>query len=337
MSAIIRNHNHENDKCKMTETENVSPIVHLTEHISPIVPTDPMAEAGRKVLLTEFIKMLEVEAGSRTGEDIEDVHKMRVSIRRMRSAFRLLEAYYKPKAVKPFVDELRQVMQVLGAIRDLDVMIHNLEDFQSTLDTSQVEVMKEVIDSLDLRRADARKELNHILDRKSYRRFVKSFCKFLTTPEMGAKSIDPKNPVPYQLRHILAPMIYEHLSAARAYDSVLATADAETLHALRIEFKRLRYIVSLFGDVLGSQIQDFVEELKIVQDHLGHLNDIDVAHTSLNELMEDLEGDQITVLWGYINHLEAEKPELLAKMPEIWKRFNAKNTQRKLAAAIASL
>lgn len=321
----------------MTETENVSVIANLSGHISPIVPTDSMAEAGRKVLLTEFIKMLEVEAGSRTGADIEDVHKMRVSIRRMRSAFRLLEPYYKPKAVKPFIDELRQVMQALGAVRDLDVMIFNLEKFQPTLNASQVEAMKEVIDSLDLRRVDARKELNHVLDRKTYRRFVKGFGKFLTTPEMGAKAIDPKNPAPYQLRHILAPMIYEHLSTVRAYDTVLATADAETLHALRIEFKRLRYIISLFGDVLGSQIQDFVEELKIIQDHLGHLNDIDVAHTSLNELMEDLEGDQITVLWEYIHHLEAEKPDLLAKMPEIWKRFNAKNVQRKLATAIASL
>lgn len=321
----------------MTEIENVSAIANLNEHISPIAPTDPMAEAGRKVLLTEFIKMLTVEAGSRTGEDIEHVHKMRVSIRRMRSAFRLLEPYYKTKAVKPFVDELRQVMQALGAIRDLDVMIHNLEDFQSTLDASQLEAMKEVVDSLDLRRADARKELNHILDRKAYRRFVKSFSKFLTTPEMGAKSIDPKNPAPYQLRHILAPMIYEHLSTVRAYDTVLATADIETLHALRIEFKRLRYVIALFGNVLGSQIQDFVEELKIVQDLLGHLNDIDVAHNSLKELMEDLEGDQITVLWEYINHLEAEKPDLLAQFPEIWKHFNTKTTQRKLGAAVANL
>lgn len=318
-------------------SENTKRIANLSENVTAVVSTDSMSEAGRKVLLTEFIKLLEVEDGARTGEDIEDVHKMRVSIRKMRSAFRLLDVYYKPKAVKPFIDELRQVMQALGAVRDLDVMIHNLEDFQSTLDASRLEAMKEVIDSLDLRRADARKELNHALDRKSYRRFVKSFIKFLTTSEMGAKPVDTKGVTPYQLRHILPTMIYEHLSAARAYEMVLTTADAETLHALRIEFKRLRYIVSLFDGVLGSQIQDFVEELKIVQDHLGHLNDIDVAHSSLSELMEDLEGDQITVLWSYINHLEAEKPDLLAKLPEVWKRFNAKNVQRKLASAVASL
>jgi CHAD domain-containing protein len=216
-------------------------------------------------------------------------------------------------------------------------MIHNLEGFQSTVDASHVEALKEVIDSLDIRRADARKDLNRVLDSKSYRRFVKGFAKFLTTPEMGARSVDTANAVPYQLRHILPPMIYEHLSTARAYETVLAEADAETLHALRIEFKRLRYIVSLFDEVLGDQIKGFVDELKIIQDHLGLINDIDVAHTRLNELMEDLEGDQITVLWEYINHMEAEKPELLAKLPEIWKRFNSKTVQRKLASAVANL
>jgi len=320
-----------------TETEQATAITNLSEYVMPAAPTDTMAEAGRKVLLTEFIKMLDVEAGSRTGEDIEDVHKMRVSIRRMRSAFLLLEAYYKPKAIEPFIDELRQIMRALGGVRDLDVMIVNLEDFQSTLDASQVEAMKEVIDSLDLRRADARKDLNHVLDRKSYRRFVKNFSKFLTTPEMGARSIDTSSITPYQLRHVLPPMIYEHLSATRAYETVLETADAETLHALRIEFKRLRYIVSLFEDVLGTQIKDFIGELKTIQDHLGRLNDISVAHQNLNELMEDLEGDQITVLWEYIKHLEAEKPDLLAQLPDIWKRFNSKTVQRKLASAVANL
>ena len=42
----------------------------LQTFIQPIDPQDTMAEAGRKVLLHDFIKMLEHEAGSRSGEDI---------------------------------------------------------------------------------------------------------------------------------------------------------------------------------------------------------------------------------------------------------------------------
>lgn len=321
----------------MNESDSDSRIDFLRQQRAAVLREDAMSEAGRKVLLAEFIRVLEVEDGSRSGEDIEDVHKMRVAIRRMRSAFRLLEDYYKPKSIGTFQDELRRVMRAAGAVRDLDVMIHDLTAFKDALEDEQAAKMQEVIDALDLRRVEARKHLVRVLDSKAYRRFVKDFSRFLTIPGAGAKPIDRSGIMPYQLRHILTLMIYQHLLAVRAYDTVLEGADEDTLHALRIEFKRLRYIVSLFAEVLGSQSEEFVEEIKRMQDLLGRMNDIRVAHERLNKLMNDLDGDQNSVLWLYINHLDAEKPQMLAKLPEAWKRFNSKTVQRKLAAAVIDL
>ena len=80
----------------------------LKEHATEVSSQDTMPEAGRKILTGEFLKMLKAEPGSRTGEDIENVHKMRVSIRRMRSAFRLLRPYYKSKITDEFSDELHK-------------------------------------------------------------------------------------------------------------------------------------------------------------------------------------------------------------------------------------
>ncbi len=54
----------------------------LEAQMHPMSPEDPMPEAGRKALLAEFVKMLKHEDGSRNGEDIEDVHQMRVASRR---------------------------------------------------------------------------------------------------------------------------------------------------------------------------------------------------------------------------------------------------------------
>ena len=53
-----------------------------------------MAEAGRKVMFTHFMKMLANEAGTRDGEDIEFLHDMRVSTRRLRAAYRIFEPFY---------------------------------------------------------------------------------------------------------------------------------------------------------------------------------------------------------------------------------------------------
>src|SRR5688572_21869623 len=95
----------------------------LESQVQSVSPQDTMAEAGRKVLLADFIKMLKHEAGARTGEDIEDVHDMRVATRRMRSALRLFESYFKPKWVDAYSRRLRKIARALGVVRDLDVLI----------------------------------------------------------------------------------------------------------------------------------------------------------------------------------------------------------------------
>ena len=109
------------------------------------------------------------------------------------------------------------------------------------------------------------------------------------------------------------------------------------IHALRIEFKRLRYVVTLFSGLLGREIDDFIAELKKIQDLLGRMNDIEVARTWLTDLMSDLEGDQTAALWIYVDDLENERPGLQEQFPGVWKRFNTKTVQRKLANAVLAL
>lgn len=315
-------------------------IALLDPQIQPIKPDDTMAEAGRKALLPDLVKMLKHEAGSRTGEDIEDVHDMRVSIRRIRSTLRLLNEYYKPKAIDPYNQQLRRVARALGTVRDLDVLIDNLTGFAATLPDDRKAALQPVIVKLDGERAAARKDLNKLFDKKNYQRFVEDFGKFLTTENAGARSLDG-DLAPVQVRHLLPTLVYDHLGHVRAYDSVIADADATALHALRIEFKRLRYAVTLFSEILGSTIKNFIEELKAIQDHLGQLNDISTAEARLTELIDSLEPDEaapaIEVLRDYINHLQSKETALRTAMPEIWTRFNSKTVQKHLASAIAAL
>ena len=76
--------------------------------------TDPLAEAGRKILRFHFARMLDREDGTRSGEDIEDLHRMRVATRRMRAAWRLFGDAYRHKAERRYVRELRAVAASLG-------------------------------------------------------------------------------------------------------------------------------------------------------------------------------------------------------------------------------
>lgn len=307
----------------------------LQVSLSPVVRTDTMVEAGRKVLLAEFIRMLSQEPGSRSGHDPEDVHQMRVAIRRMRSALRLLRPYLKRKAVRPFNRDLRRIAWTLGDVRDLDVMIDNLCQFQVTLSTEQQTGLQVVIDELRRRRETARENLVDVLDGKGYRRFVETFGDFLTTPGAGVKSLAEGDVLPLRVCDVLPALIFDRLAAVRAYDTVLAGADTPTLHALRIEFKRLRYLLSLFEDVLGKTVGDYIDQIKVIQDQLGHLNDASVAHARLDGLLPDLSDP--AVLNTYFEHLAAHSDRLKNDFPEVWAHFNTRRVQQKLTSAVLAL
>jgi CHAD domain-containing protein len=314
-------------------TDHSERISQLQTFIQPIDPQDTMAEAGRKVLLHDFIKMLEHEAGSRSGEDIEDVHDMRVSTRRMRSALRIFMPYFKGKVIRSFRASLRKVADALGAVRDLDVLIDNLHKYEKKHSAS----LQGAIALLDAQRGEARTALHKGLGRKDYHRFILHFGEFLTTPGANARATDNGVLAPNRVRHILPTLIYEHLGAVRAYDAAIEDGDPETLHALRIEFKRLRYLTHFFEEVLGDTTGSFLKDLKAIQDHLGRMQDIRVASDRLEDLLSELDDDNAAALTTYLDAINAECEELREKFPAVWEKFNSATTQKKLANALVSL
>ena len=309
-------------------------IEKLSTAIQPVVVEDNIVEAGRKILLAEFVKVLQHEEGSRSGADIEDVHDMRVAIRKTRSLFRLLKPYFKRSIIKTFNSDLRHLASTLGEVRDLDVLIDNIRTYQATLKAAQQADIQQAVDELDKQREVTRYELIEVLDSRLYRRLVKDYSKFLTTAGDGAKAIDKNNVSPVQVRHILPILIYERVAAVRAFDPILAEADAPTLHALRIELKQLRYTLSLFNEVLGVQAAEYVEEVKGLQDCLGHMNDAVVARAYLGDFLKD---SHLAALNGYLTSLEEKEIALKGQLTELWTQFNTRKIQQKLSYAILAM
>ena len=58
---------------------------------------DTLAQAGRKVWLYHFALMLSHEEGTQRGENIEELHDMRVATRRMRTAFDIFGSAFRSK------------------------------------------------------------------------------------------------------------------------------------------------------------------------------------------------------------------------------------------------
>jgi len=60
------------------------------------------------------------------GDDIEELHSMRVSSRRLRAAMDAFEGAFPRKTFRPLLRQVKEITDVLGDARDLDVAIERL-------------------------------------------------------------------------------------------------------------------------------------------------------------------------------------------------------------------
>ncbi|MDE2853892.1 MAG: CHAD domain-containing protein [Chloroflexota bacterium] len=300
-----------------------------------ILPTDPMAEAGRKLFAQQIRRMKSHEAGSRTGEDIESVHQMRVAIRRMRSLFNLIGSHYRAKTVAKYERGLRDIARALGAIRDLDVLILDLQEFQASLPPASQTHMAQVVSVLDERRKECRAGLHQLFDSKRYARFLRQFQRLAKGSGQGARRVK-RAETPHQVRHVLPLLLHERLARVRSYDSVLPAAEDEILHALRVEYKQLRYALEFFQPILGSSAARFLQQAKRMQDILGRINDIAVFSAYVSRL-EGLTPEQTAVVDAYMAARNEELAGLREQFNDAWLRFNNRRTQRQFSDSLLVL
>jgi len=303
---------------------------------------EPMAEAGRKILRFHFERMLANEDDTRKGEDIEALHHMRVATRRQRAAFRIVSPYFKRKSVDAFRDELRALADHLGAVRDLDVLIESAESYRSSLRREAAAAFTPLVEEWRGRRDDARHALLRHLDSDEYRDFTKRYGEFLSSPGTGVKGGGDPTPHPQQVRHVLPAEVWDHYGRVRAYETVMTWASIETIHALRIEAKRLRYLLEFFAEVLGSGLSGPVESLVRLQDHIGELHDADVTIGLLRDfLMRQAQaavnpavGDAVS---RYLKLTEARLRDLQRTLKKPWKRVAGPRLRGALARGVAKL
>jgi CHAD domain-containing protein len=312
-----------------------------------IQPDDAMSEAGRKVMLFNFARMLSCEEETRKGQDIEALHDMRVATRRMRASFEVFGEAFERRALKSHLVGLRQTGRLLGAVRDLDVFMEKAQTYLDTLPPDQRNDLDILLHAWHEQRETAREKMLTFLISPEYHTFKREFNIFVHTPGAGRRSLPKDQPAPDLVREVAPMMIYTRLAAVRAYGPWLENAPIERLHALRIEFKKLRYTVEYFREVLGLQAGEVIDELKTIQDHLGDMTDAQVATEIVEKFVEETATHQAELpieehvdlqpVVAYLDYRRDERNHLMATFKDAWRRFSRKDFRKKIAQAVSVL
>ena len=312
--------------------------------IPPIAADEPMSEAGRKVLYLHFTRMLANEAGTRSGENIEALHDMRVATRRMRAAYALFLPYFDENVLRPFGKGLRRAGRTLGAVRDLDVLLDKARAYQAEAPMSGEGTLEPLLAHWETTREVDRRRMLEYLDSGAYRDFTARFTELLTTPGAGASAAKPGDPAPVQVRHVVPGLIMARYAAVRAYEAVLPGAPLTTYHLLRIDCKRLRYALEFFRNVLGPEAPDLIKKVVGMQDLLGELQDAYVAEGLISGFLAEQRerpkkkraGVALEGVEGYLALQRTKQQELVARFPEPWAELIGQPFRRDLGLALVA-
>ena len=245
----------------------------------------------------QIVEILAHDPGTRLGTDPEDLHRHRVAIRRLRAALR----------EEPLRTELRWVGDMLGAVRDLDVLIDYLRLEAASLEAGERVAFHPMLLRLARRRASARRQLVEALDSPRYFGLLDSL-----------ELVQPENPDDAdRVRYEAAAQFRKLRKQVRLAGPA---PDDYTLHELRKRAKRIRYAAERCSVAGDPSRRELGERAKALQDVLGVHQDAAVAELALRELVgEAARPVQALAIGRLIERQRARKAGARAEWWDAWR------------------
>ena len=206
--------------------------------------------------------------------DIETMHKFRVSIRTLRSLLAFIKPWQNAKQNLSVQDDLKYVVAETSRLRELDV----LTEQASEMDTSSTEL----VEFCALRAEEERervmaalrsKRITKRLDNVSSQLHAIKWRKDLVLNGLDSSSVRRR---------------FDEIAAELESElTTLNLADVEKTHDVRKTAKRVRYDAEKFMPLIGTDAVDIAKSMTAHQDNLGAICDARVNIDLINSFEEE--------------------------------------------------
>lgn len=193
-------------------------------------------------------------------DDVETLHKLRVSIRTLRSLLAFAAPFLRKKPSKSLQRDLRFIVGETSRLREYDVLLEQVAQLALPAEELQRAI------------ADARtRERDRVVAFMCGKEAARAFGRV----REGVRRLPWKDAVK---RYGIAPedALRRFDELAGAVEEGLATvdfSDAQAVHDLRKDAKRVRYVAENFGEILGADAAEQAQRMVGVQDRLGAVCD----------------------------------------------------------------
>jgi inorganic triphosphatase YgiF len=292
---------------------------HPVKGVSPaLARTDTLADVLKTLIwscLQHFQNNLRGAMGS---DDPEYLHQMRVALRRLRVVLRMAEKVSADEQLAGLSKDISALCVALGHIREWDVFIAQTVQPMCARMAGHAG-LQALLATCERQRAACYAALRGEAQARELQRLMLRFAIWMNGQywQQQAETVQQAQDFATRRLHKLAKRFAQS-------GQQLNTVDAARLHALRILAKKLRYSAEFFAALYDKQkARSFLAALSEVQEVLGQINDVAVAHRLLDELAADASlaahQEAVVLAKGWIAHDLSHQLSVLRKTIQ---RFN---------------
>ncbi|MDD5181076.1 MAG: CHAD domain-containing protein [Gallionellaceae bacterium] len=252
--------------------------------------------------------------------DNEYLHQVRVALRRLRVVLGMVSIFRDDDAgLAALREEVAALCVELGRSREWDVFVtQTLAPVRTYL--PEYRGLGDVLRASKQLREQHHARVQQALQSQDFQRLLLRFGVWMNGSYWHKQPADNVLSLPEFSAQILRKYGKQVIKRGRK----IVAADASQLHALRIACKKLRYSLGLFSSLYARvEVRRDLSMLTALQDILGALNDIAVAHRLLDELDTGVQHKMIAIIRGWIEH---DFSSQTARLRKAWRKFHTHST-----------
>jgi len=299
---------------------------------------EPMAEAGRRILLRQLQQMVSRQYGLAYVDDVEFVHEMRVAIRRFRAAARVFRKAIEG-AMESSTRQLRELADVLGEARDADVFMGFLHDYRKNRGAAHQVPLEALIKAQQRRRARLYRQTRRVCQAPKQQKMLAALLAQLAAPLNSPRGLRATAKGRGRTAQRGArKSLRRTMKAVVQFGPRFSALSDERQHKLRIACKKLRYTAEFFAELYPPRLLELLRPVVQLQDLLGASHDAEVYLQRLKAHFKDTaSGKRSLRAWEALRrHLRRSRRDSLSEAAELWKKLLHPRSQREFQTLLQS-
>jgi inorganic triphosphatase YgiF len=239
------------------------------------------AEAFHRLVSSLIAALVENQPAAMAGA-AEGVHRMRIAVRRLRTALTLFRPYLDQEQEARFTDALRRLGRILGEARDWDVFCS--ETLMEAAGDVPAPSLMALRGAAEAERKAAHSKLTDEFAQPHLTRLVIDLSAWALNPAPGAQV---GGALSRPMGEIAPDMLGRLDRKVRKRGKRIRHRSGKELHMLRKALKRFRYALEFLAPLMKSgQAKSQLHHCKALQEDLGTINDAVMAETLATQLRD---------------------------------------------------